>query len=734
MKQTTAMFTFVKKKESEDMKGEVYTFVGENTLPDRTRETLPDGTEIEGEILSKLVLDKDAACINDESKLGGKYGSYRTVSLFHDRVQTGDYSLEEAGFAIPGSAVVQEMESSPGNYELLVDVEVNKHYVSVTYPDHTPEKINYKIQKGAIGLSKEYNNRPDQERIVEVNGKNYRYIMDSDDFRGFGFARANLIGNPSAVRVKEILIAKKINKIGEDKMEEDIKLKEAETQLETATAKIKELEEEKKVAEEAKDDKKVEDVDKKVEEAKEKVADVEEKVKELKLANDSTAAKIKETLELGFSSMKFDKPAKTKEDVKVAKVKEVYSSITGNEVNFVKFKETTEQHIEAQEGYLAKFKEMIASTGSGFDFEQHQTLKVKCIGGGDGRMMVIPSAKTKDVLDSTDMSQTDYYETNAMFADRYVAGITETFLKEDSLLTAIPKENYMGGNDRYQWRMWVDFTTVTGAKTLSVNPDVTSVTRTQRDFSKNGTPIREYRDGVEVTDFTQHHSMAAVGDLLGQQLERAAEAVTESMNSDLFKPKSDDTAGWLGFTGLLAVADSATYTSMYGKTRSAANRLLDATTANTYLSTAEAISVDIMRDGYEKVLEHGSSLGSIAIAIHPTQMRRLWNTEDSAIRNQILTMSGAPPTFGFNRAVIPHLDGIPMIRDYRCESSAAAKDMYCVIDFSTNKGFNLIVSKPLGARGLAKVGTSEAAYVSFWGCTVYKSPRNVFVHDSLTTS
>ncbi len=146
MKQTTAMFTFVKKKESEDMKGEVYTFVGENTLPDRTRETLPDGTEIEGEILSKLVLDKDAACINDESKLGGKYGSYRTVSLFHDRVQTGDYSLEEAGFAIPGSAVVQEMESSPGNYELLVDVEVNKHYVSVTYPDHTPEKINYKIQ------------------------------------------------------------------------------------------------------------------------------------------------------------------------------------------------------------------------------------------------------------------------------------------------------------------------------------------------------------------------------------------------------------------------------------------------------------------------------------------------------------------------------------------------------------------------------------------------------------
>ena len=58
--------------------------------------------------------------------------------------------------------------------------------------------------------------------------------------------------------------------------------------------------------------------------------------------------------------------------------------------------------------------------------------------------------------------------------------------------------------------------------------------------------------------------------------------------------------------------------------------------------------------------------------------------------------------------------------------------MFAVVDMSTDKGFNLVVSKPLGARGLAKVGTSESAYVSFWGAAVYKSPRNVFVHVSLT--
>jgi len=722
-KKSPVFFTKVKIKEDseENNEGE---FIAASTIPDRVRERLPDGRVIEGEILSKKVLDKVAGFINNNSVIGGKYGSYRTISLFHDRVKSGNYELEEAGFVKPNSARVISIDNNPGNFALVVKPEVNEMYKpSEEFADWTPDKIKYKLEKDVLGLSLEYNNEPHQEEIVEHNGSLYRYVFDTDDFRGFGFARANLIGNPGAVRVKEILIAEKIktNKEGEKKMDE-VKLKEIESQLTTANAKIKELVEEKKAAEEAKDDKKVEDVEKKVEET-------EAKVKELKLQMDESATKIKESFELAMSGLNFNKPVKTEENNVNAKIKEVYSCIDTS--NFVKFKEMTEEHLVNNE---CKIKEMMSRDGKGFDFERWQTLKVKCIGGGSGQMMVIPSAKTKDVLDATDMAESTYYQTNAMFADRYVAGITETFLKEDTFLTAIPKEQHIGGNDKFQWRLWVDYGTVTGDSTFAVNPNVTSVTRSQRDFERMETRICEYRDGVEVTDFTQHHSMAAVGDLLGIELQRAAEVVTESMNADLFKPKSDTTSGWWGFIGLLAVADSATYTTMYGKTRSATNRLLDGTTANTYLSTAEAVSVEVIRSGYEKVLAHGSSLSSIVIPIHPTQMRRLWNTEDSAIRNNILTMAGAPPTFGFNRAIVPHLDGIPMIRDYRCESSAAAADCFGVVDFSTNKGFNLIVSKPLGARGLAKVGTSEAAYVSFWGCSVYKSPRNVFMHDSLTTT
>jgi hypothetical protein len=477
---------------------------------------------------------------------------------------------------------------------------------------------------------------------------------------------------------------------------------------------------EKKAAEESGEESKAEEVSAKVEE-------VEEKVKEIKLGMDSFAAKIKESLELGFASAKFSTPAKVKEVVASAKVKEAYNAIEAKD--FVKFKEIADAQVEKNFG---KVKELMRRDSNGFDFERWQTVEVKCKGSS---MVVVPSAKTKDVISSSDMAESTYTQTNAMFADRYVSMITETFLMDDTLLAAMPKIQHLGGNDKYGYRLWKEFVTTSGTNTLAVDPTVTSVLRSQRDFEKMETSIREYRDGVEVTDFVQAHSAAAIGNLLGLELERAAKAVTQSMAADLFKGNVD-ASGWLGLIGLIGVADSSTYSSMYGKVRSAANRLLDATLANTYDSTSEAISVSLVRQGYEKVLAQGSSLANLVIVIHPTQMRKLFDAEDAAIRYESgsnrITMGAAPANWGFSRAIVPHLDGIPMIRDYNCESSAAAADMFAVVDLSRDKGFNLVVSKALGARGLAKVGTSESAYVSFWGATVYHAPRNVHVHVSLT--
>ena len=712
----------LKVKESDETEG-VYRVIAADTLPDRARGTAKDGTPVDGEILSKRVLDRIASCINDPSTMGGKYGSYRTVSLFHDRVYLQDPTLEEAGFVIPGSAEVREKKDSPGNYELVTNVEVNKFYSSKSNPDYTPEKIRYKLEKGMIGVSIEYDNRADQERIVQVDGKKYTYVIDTDDFRGLGFARPNVIGNPRAVRIKEIDLSREFDTTkGRGNTMEDAKLKELQDQIVADSAKIKELAEKVAAAESAgtKAD---------AAKLKEQLAAVEEKLKEAQLKSDETATKLKESLERAFSNLKFTAPGKTDGEGKNAKVKEIYAAIDARD--YSKFKEQSIQHLEENEKFLGKLKEMCSADGPGFSFERWQTVQVKCKGSG---LEIVPSPKTKDVIDASDMNEAVLYQTNAMFADRYAVQISETFLKDDSLLKVLPKVQHLGGNDKVQWKLWITGETVSGDSSLAVNPNITSVGRSQRDFIKMESRIVEYRDGVEVTDFVQFHSAAAVGDLLSIELNRAAEWVTNSMDSDLFKGKTEATAAWWGFVGLIGYADSSTYATLFGRTRSAANRLLDATLANTYVSTSEAISVSVVRQGYEKVLAHGSQLGDLIIVAHPTQVRILFDSEDAAIRNQQITMAGAPASFGFNRGMIPFLDGIPIVRDYYCESSAAAADMFAVVDLSAEKGLNLVVSKPLGARGLAKVGTSESAYVSFWGAAIYKSPRNVFVHTSLSTS
>jgi hypothetical protein len=773
----------------------IHTFYGATTLPDRTSEVLPDGTKIAGEILSKKALDWMKEKINNPVLMGDKYGSWRTISLFHDRVYEQNPALEEAGFVVSGTADVVPIAEYPGNYGLSVDTSVNMMYAgSKTYPDMTPEKLDYKIKNKVIGLSLEYNSNPATDKIVEVGGNKYRYVQDITDFRGFGYARANLIGNPTAVAIKEIetaiqgkeaelrrgtqveaehkgmieFIKKYIEDNGKMPSDEEIYAKIAEAHL-TEDAdyykklyemehgdkdKVKEMSEEdintkekKAVDEDEKKKKKHADEENPDEDKNESSKDeakedkdkkANKKVKEMEEQKNDDFVKIKEAITAGFGEM--------------AKSIKVPSANTGVQIDvrIKELKDSMQKGAQTQDwfGFTEKCKELARERGehfanqlktSGFDFEANQTVTVRCKGKG---FEIVPAVKTKDVLDANTMAESTYYQANAMFADMYVAGITETFLKEDSLLKALNKIEHLGGNEYFQWKLWLDFGTFTTG-TASVDPNVTAVDTTKRKFEKMQTLIREYRDGIEVTDFTQFHSAAAVGDLLGEEIMRAADYVTNSLNADLFKEKCDGTTAWLGVNGLAAIADGVGNATLYGKTRSTTNRLLATTASDSYESDSEAISLSVLRKMYEKVLQQGSRLADLAIVLSPNQARRLFDSMDQAaatygqaaiLMKNALTMAPADPSFGFKRDIIPYLDGIPIIRDYRCVDYASSytATVAFVIDLSADKGFNLVVSKPLGARGLAKVGLSEKAVVNFWGTTVYKSPRNINMHDGLT--
>ena len=99
----------VKTKDTEESSDQsnVYTFYMATTLPDRCSEYDEDDNKIvDGEILSVSALEDMRNYINDTTRMGGKAGSYRTVSLFHDRVLKRDLSVEEAGYIKPNSRVV----------------------------------------------------------------------------------------------------------------------------------------------------------------------------------------------------------------------------------------------------------------------------------------------------------------------------------------------------------------------------------------------------------------------------------------------------------------------------------------------------------------------------------------------------------------------------------------------------------------------------------------------------
>jgi len=719
MTKTKAMAK-IKESEQED---EIQYFYGATTFPDRTTERLEDGTIIKGEILDKAVLEEMATVINDTSKMGGEIGSYRTVSLFHDKVRTGDMKLEEAGFIVPNTAKVEELEKHPGHYGLRVGTKVNKFYQPQIHSDYTPDKIQYKIDNGVIGLSMEYNNDPDQEHIIDTSAGKYRYVTGMKNFTGFSYARADVIGNPTAVSIKEIqTLTQKIkqggNTMAEKKPTElETKLKESEDKIQALTLKIKELE----TNDSSKDE---------LAKVQEQLVKTKETVEKFKLEQDETATKIKESIERAFDNIEFKTKSIENPDKKPdMKLKEVSSAIESGlkTKSWEQFVEVCDTRIKEQQEL---FNKQIRTNGIDLG---DTSMKVKCV----GRNFVIDTAemKTKDVIDSGSMPESTYYQTNQMFADKYVPGITETFNKSDNLLSAMVKiPHSQPANDKYQWRIWTTFGTFTGDNTKAVNPDITAVSTTAQKFLKLESPIREYREAVEVTDFTQHHSMGAVGDLLMQEASRSADVVVNSMDADLFKGKCDATSGWYGMNGLLAYADYSTYTTIHGRVRSSYEKLYN---ANAYNSTAEAISIPLIREGYAHVASQGTNIADMGIVMHEHQWIRVLNTQDntSATYNSTIshpvTMATAPAEFGFRRDLIPHIDGIPVILDSYCVDASGNADTFAVIDMSA-EGFVLVTSKPLGLQGLAKVGTTEKVYVSWYGTAVLKRPNNLYLHDDLT--
>jgi hypothetical protein len=354
----------------------------------------------------------------------------------------------------------------------------------------------------------------------------------------------------------------------------------------------------------------------------------------------------------------------------------------------------------------------LSKVGTGTKLSVGYNLNVKCVGKG----LKISGVQTKDTLVTGD-NPSSYTQADVEFADVFAPGIIDTFNNQTNLFGFLKKEQHVGG-EHYQWKM----VTNKDPNSVSTFVDKNAISVVKNFSSKDNyqTALKIARRGVGVSDFVNRYSARSLGDLFQMELDLQMKEMMNDVNAALFAEVTD-TAGDAPL-GLEAVADSAGNTSMYGKTRSVANRLAPGAAADTYLAVGGALTEAALRAKIDQLLIEGSNEEDIAIVAHPRTYTFLLNLLDGNRRyNTVETQ------FGFNKKLVATYDGFPIIRDHSCNN-----DAIYVID-SGNQGAVIVVGMEPRIVELGKTGAAMEAYVQMDFAFVYKQPRRIGMLDTLTS-
>lgn len=658
----------LKVKEEE---GEIYVsgYVA-TTHPDRV-----------GDILSEKAIDQIVEYINTDNVAGGQNGAYRSVSLFHDWIKQSDPTLDEVAFLKPNA---EKVKLDDGHYAVQVESKLNKFY----HGSMPIEEVKYRIDNGQIaGFSIEYDTDDSHSKNVNYQGESYRYIDSLTEFGGVGLARARMIANPHAVIFKEIV--DKVNNPEAKMTEEKNQVPEMKEQEKEMTPEQKKKKEE--------DDMKAEEEKKKKAETKE----VEQPKKELDMKEiiSQVVDIASKELEVKSKILKQTKESENKMETKEIplSIKEMKESIASGKMNLMQFKEAASQYFAEN----PKLDMQLKTTGIALN----PTMQVKCAGN---KLRIVGGLQYKTTLDTTTNAGA-YTESAVEFADLFIPGLIETFNNQANLFGALRKVDHLMGGQYYGWKLKTD-----QAGSLAVDSDDPTVVKNPVDKIKLRTEIKEYRVGVSVTDYVAYHARATMGDMLMLEAEARMGDLMRDVNDDLFAEVVDTTGN--AILGLEAVADSAGNTSLYGKTRSTANRLAPDAAADTYVAVAGALTTAILRNGITKVEIEGARRENIRIVTNPAIRDDLFELEDG---NQNYFNA---PKFGFDGQI--SYDGVPVIVDSSCQS-----DSLYVVDFESEY---IVVSKAPQLVGLAKVGAAEEAYISMYIAHVYEQPRRIHMLNTLS--
>lgn len=668
-----------------------------------------------GDIMSRKSLEQIADYINTENTAGSEDGHYRGVSVYHDWIKEGNPTLDEAAILKPNAKVV---ELEDGHYGVEVECVINNFYRG----DMSVEEIKSRIEDGLIaGFSIEYRTDEHNSHSVDYKGKEYRFIEELTDFAGIAFARGRMIANPYAVIYKEIeesmLNDKEAINMSEENKKNKVEVPEAkETKPEEEKTEKKPQEEEeemedkscgtkkKKAMKETEEEKPVEEEKPEQEpEAKKKKEEIKEKESKLDIKEILESKEFKEIID---ELKPAKKVIKVKEEKKMKgislQIKEMNDAIKSKDM--LSFKEAARKTFAMKEVDSA-FR------GHGLVLDT-PTLRVDSVSNNNmgikTKLAVVGQLETKDTLD-TESNPSTYTQNAAELNNIFVPGLIDTFNNRTDLFDALDKKPHIMGSDNYGWRI-----STSQKSSLSVDVNNPTVTKSFSDKLKLQTPIKGYRNGISVTDFMVRHSRASIGDLFMIEAEKAMLDLRKDINKDLFTEQADGDGTKV--LGLEAVADSAGNTTLYGLTRSTANRLAPDAAGDTYTAVGGALTTSALRTAYRKVWEEGAQFGNLMIVTGPKQRQALFELLDG--QQQLFTEAD----FGFSGAI--RFDGIPVLTDSDCQEDA----MY-VVD---RESYYVVMSVMPQLTGLAKVSAAEEAFVETNLAVVYEQPRRIHMLNTLS--
>lgn len=724
--------------------GEFYSegFIA-TTHVDRAREEDADYTALSKEALGQIVdyINSGVATIEG-------VGSTRTVSYRHDWVKKQDPTMTPAGMAVP-PAELREMDN--GHYGVWCKTHHNKNHPQF-------DKIKYDVQHGYLpGYSIEF--KEGQTMMTRIANRTVKVIKSITNFVGYAFADARMIANPKALisgfGYKEIM-----GEFMEEKNEEtevraikddstwkpgmSTKNYHVDKSGEEQEEKAGKAQDEKDFSEKVEDESEAEDKEddeteeqynervakalaegKEIPKKKSKTATYTEKTtaKEVEKTNvnvEEIAVKIKESKEFKDDVAKIKistrvlNTAAGEEQMENIKIKEMKEALAKNDVNTFNY---AARELMSQENLVEKaLKDPQNYTYRGMK----SNLSTRCVGKG---LKIVGDIQIRGTLDAATNPST-YTQSPVEFADLFMPGIIQTFNTQHNLFGFLKKIQHPGGV-YFQWKMITDMDPLSNS--TFVSRDDVSVLKNYANKKNYQTPIKIARRGISVTDFVQRYSAQSLGDLFQAEVQIQMDQMMVDVEAGLFAEVADGTNN--SPLGLEAVADQTGNTTLYGQTRSTANRLAHSSLATCYVNQSGAITEAAIRNGIQQLATQGVHPSNMAIVTSPKGKNYIFNLLDTNRRfNTTLA------EFGFEQKSVATYDGIPIVESWKCDSTLAyaagtSAAMY-IIDTENDV---IVMAMEPKLVGLAKVGPATEAYLEMDFAHVYMQPRKIHMIDNFTT-